>query len=204
MQVGHDATASGASCPTISLGFLALSLFGGSNRRLRGTPTLLGSRLVNLLGLICLDFVFLLGFQRCHPGWRTASPLALASRQPFKRDNRFLNGFPLLAQFRQHFHDVHMLAPCLIRRPGFLYLSERFRFQNSPRGRSASIESCTPFQITLQALCSENGTESHFFSVWLTPKHLCGGSGPASTGKMAIPDQSAPVQVEIRAANSSG
>ena len=139
------------------------SLLALSNWRLRRTPSLLGHRLVDLFRFICLDLIFLRRFKCSHPGRRAATALTLPTCQPFECDNRFLDGFPLLAQFRQHFHDVHMFAPCLIHRPGFLNLSGRFRFQNNPGGRSASTQCCTPFRITLQAFCSENRTRSRFF-----------------------------------------
>lgn len=65
---------------------------------------------------LCLGFRFVFAagwpaapFHFSHPGWRTPAPLTAATRQPFQTHDGFFNLFSLLAEFRQHFRDVHSL-----------------------------------------------------------------------------------------------
>src|ERR1700687_730558 len=48
---------------------------------------------------------------RRHPCWRTSAALAAPASQPVEGDNSFLDLLSLLAQIRQHFHDIHSLLP---------------------------------------------------------------------------------------------
>lgn len=64
----------------------------------------------------CLGFrfVFATGWSSpalyfTHPGWRTPAPFATATRQPFQTHDCFFDLVSLLAEFRQHFSDVHSL-----------------------------------------------------------------------------------------------